>query len=129
MWRLSPRITRNITSSVAALFSHVTSSSYCGKQYLNTCCEHTNIRNLLDQAIPGDFLKWRSLGFCRTSRFATGFTPLQPKPLDSIIDIERAKKLSSDDLISIWDDVISSVHFLSSPNCLDYSSSSLFNCL
>lgn len=62
------------------------------------------MRNLLDQAIPGDFLKWGSLGFCRTSRFATGFTPLQPKPLDSIIDIERAKKLSPDDLISIWDD-------------------------
>ncbi|XP_077229518.1 ATP synthase F1 complex assembly factor [Tasmannia lanceolata] len=56
------------------------------------------------QTLPSDFLKWVSLGFSRGSRFATGFTPLQPKPLDSIIDIERAKSFSPEDLISIWDD-------------------------
>ncbi|XP_031278111.1 negative regulator of systemic acquired resistance SNI1-like [Pistacia vera] len=55
-------------------------------------------------AIPCDFLKWASFGFYRTSKFATGFTPLQPKPLDSIIDIQRAKDKSSEDLASIWDD-------------------------
>ncbi|KAH7857975.1 hypothetical protein Vadar_018497 [Vaccinium darrowii] len=39
-----------------------------------------------------------------TSRFASGFTPLQKKPLNSIIDIERAKDLPPEDLIAIWDD-------------------------
>eukprot|EP00268_Persea_americana_P066829 TRINITY_DN9140_c0_g1_i2.p1 TRINITY_DN9140_c0_g1~~TRINITY_DN9140_c0_g1_i2.p1 ORF type:complete len:139 (-),score=23.52 TRINITY_DN9140_c0_g1_i2:421-837(-) len=56
------------------------------------------------QEIPNDFLKWASLRFCRGSRFATGFTPLQPKTLESIIDVERAKHCSPEDLISIWDD-------------------------
>ncbi|KAH9797209.1 ATP synthase mitochondrial f1 complex assembly factor 1 [Citrus sinensis] len=59
---------------------------------------------LREKAIPCDFLKWSSLGLYRTSRFATGFTPLQPKPLDSIIDIERAKDKSAEDLATIWDD-------------------------
>ncbi|KAJ8761119.1 hypothetical protein K2173_000798 [Erythroxylum novogranatense] len=54
--------------------------------------------------IPGNFVKWGSLGFFRTSRFATGFNPLEPKPLDSIMDIERAKNKSPEDLASIWDD-------------------------
>uniref|UniRef100_A0A2P2JJS2 Uncharacterized protein LOC8259184 n=2 Tax=Rhizophora mucronata TaxID=61149 RepID=A0A2P2JJS2_RHIMU len=54
--------------------------------------------------IPGDLVKWGSLGFVRTSRFATGFSPLQRKPLDSIMDIERAKNKSPEELASIWDD-------------------------
>uniref|UniRef100_A0A0E0CJM1 ATP synthase mitochondrial F1 complex assembly factor 1 n=1 Tax=Oryza meridionalis TaxID=40149 RepID=A0A0E0CJM1_9ORYZ len=40
------------------------------------------------------------------SRFATGFTPLQPKPLASILDVERASGLSPDHLVAAWDDVI-----------------------
>ncbi|XP_010916050.1 uncharacterized protein [Elaeis guineensis] len=59
---------------------------------------------LTQKAIPGDFLKWAAMGFQRGSRFAAGYTPLQPKPLDSIIDIERAKTRSTEDLVSIWDD-------------------------
>ncbi|XP_020571001.1 ATP synthase mitochondrial F1 complex assembly factor 1 [Phalaenopsis equestris] len=55
-------------------------------------------------SVPGHFLKWAALGFSRGSRFATGFTPLQRKPLDSIIDIEMAKFQSPDDLISAWED-------------------------
>ncbi|KAH9748930.1 ATP synthase mitochondrial f1 complex assembly factor 1 [Citrus sinensis] len=62
------------------------------------------IQKQREKAIPCDFLKWSSLGLYRTSRFATGFTPLQPKPLDSIIDIERAKDKSAEDLATIWDD-------------------------
>ncbi|XWS18470.1 hypothetical protein CRYUN_Cryun32bG0046200 [Craigia yunnanensis] len=42
--------------------------------------------------------------FLQTSRFAIGFTPLQPKPLDSILDLDRAKNRSPEDLASIWDD-------------------------
>lgn len=55
-------------------------------------------------AIPGNFLKWASLGSVRTSRFATGFAPLEPKPIDSIMDVERAKSKSTEELVSIWDD-------------------------
>ncbi|MED6155184.1 hypothetical protein PIB30_002913 [Stylosanthes scabra] len=54
--------------------------------------------------IPGDFRKWGSVGFCRTSKFASGFTPLQPKPLDSIVDVQRLKDRYPDDIASIWDD-------------------------
>ncbi|XP_058095718.1 uncharacterized protein LOC131241094 [Magnolia sinica] len=63
-------------------------------------------RHLLQkrQVLPNDFLKWISVGFSRGSRFATGFTPLQPKSLESMIDVERANSCSPDDLISAWDD-------------------------
>lgn len=57
--------------------------------------------------LPCDFRKWGSLGFCRTSRFATGFNPLQLKPLDSIVDIERLKDRDPENITSIWDDVMS----------------------
>lgn len=63
---------------------------------------------LKQQAIPLDFLKWGSIGFCRWySRFATGFAPLQPKPLDSIVDVERLTDRSAEDICSAWDDVTS----------------------
>jgi len=38
------------------------------------------------------------------SQFASGFTPLKPKPLGSIIDVERAKGLSPEHLVAAWDD-------------------------
>ncbi|KQJ94610.1 uncharacterized protein LOC100832565 [Brachypodium distachyon] len=38
------------------------------------------------------------------SQFASGFTPLQPKTLGSILDIERAKGLSPEHLVAAWDD-------------------------
>lgn len=55
-------------------------------------------------AISDNFLKWGSLGFHRTLSFATGFNPLQLKPLEEIIDIQRAKNKSSEELADIWDD-------------------------
>lgn len=67
-----------------------------------------NLNKLRKQEVPGDFVKWGSLGSVRTSKFATGFTPLQAKSLGSIIDIERAKKKSPEELADVWDDVISS---------------------
>ncbi|XP_020089100.1 ATP synthase mitochondrial F1 complex assembly factor 1 [Ananas comosus] len=54
--------------------------------------------------IPCGFVKRASLGCCRGSRFAAGFTPLQPKALGSIIDLGRAENCSPDDLVSVWDD-------------------------
>ncbi|CAN1149948.1 hypothetical protein LINPERPRIM_LOCUS18471, partial [Linum perenne] len=56
------------------------------------------------EIIHRDFAKWSSLGFVRTSSFASGFTPLKPKSLESIIDVERAKHKSPEDLASAWDD-------------------------
>uniref|UniRef100_A0ACD5TSU8 Uncharacterized protein n=1 Tax=Avena sativa TaxID=4498 RepID=A0ACD5TSU8_AVESA len=38
------------------------------------------------------------------SRFASGFTPLEPKALGSILDVERAKGLSPEHLVAAWDD-------------------------
>jgi len=57
--------------------------------------------------IPCDFQKWGSIGFCRTSKFASGFNPLQPKPLDTIVDVHRLKDRYPEDIASIWDDVMS----------------------
>ncbi|KAL2927404.1 ATP synthase mitochondrial F1 complex assembly factor 1 [Bienertia sinuspersici] len=54
--------------------------------------------------IPGQLLKGGSLDFVRTSKFASGFSPLEVKPLNSIMDVERAKYKSPEDLAMVWDD-------------------------
>ncbi|CAL0324553.1 unnamed protein product [Lupinus luteus] len=52
-----------------------------------------------------DFMKSGSVGFNRTlSNFASGFTPLEPKPLDSIVDVNRLKNRDPQDIASAWDD-------------------------
>jgi hypothetical protein len=43
---------------------------------------------------------------------------LQQKPLDSIMDLARAKTKSPEELTSIWDDVISKFLFLCEIFCL-----------
>jgi len=54
-------------------------------------------------AAPADLTRWPpQRGY---SQFASGFTPLKPKPLGSILDIERAKGLSPEHLVAAWDDV------------------------
>ncbi|CAL5346119.1 unnamed protein product [Camellia sinensis] len=107
MQRLSTRVSsRMVLSSMATLFGNAWCSSFLPKQSFSTSSLRGGLQKLQKQSIPGDSLKWGSLGFCRTSKFATGFTALQLKPLDSIIDIERAKTQSAEDLASIWDDVI-----------------------
>ncbi|KMT00226.1 hypothetical protein BVRB_1g020390 [Beta vulgaris subsp. vulgaris] len=58
----------------------------------------------LPPATPGDFLKWGLLGFVRTSKFASGFSPLEVKPLNSIMDVQRAQFKSPEELASVWDD-------------------------
>ncbi|XP_066321650.1 uncharacterized protein [Miscanthus floridulus] len=53
-------------------------------------------------AAPADLTRWPpQRGY---SQFASGFTPLKPKPLGSILDIERAKGLSPEHLVAAWDD-------------------------
>ncbi|GLT29542.1 hypothetical protein SLA2020_044010 [Shorea laevis] len=106
MQRLSSGIRRtSVFSSLRNLLDEVpTSSCLLRKRSLATFSLGQKLQNQTREAIPGDFLKWGSLGFCRTSSFATGFTPLQLKPLENILDIERGKTKSPEDLVSIWDD-------------------------
>ncbi|KAJ4703583.1 ATP synthase mitochondrial F1 complex assembly factor 1 [Melia azedarach] len=99
MQRLSSRILKTKVSSPRTFFAK-TSCSHT----FTTFAANPHIQEQPKKVIPCDFLKWSSLGFCRTSKFAAGFTPLQLKPLDSILDIERAKAKSPEDLASIWDD-------------------------
>lgn len=93
--RLGSRVASLLTGNALRLSSPMESSSTLSCQ---------SAYHIKKDAIPSNFVKWSSLGSCRTSRFATGFAPLQPKPLDSIMDIERAKTKSSEELASIWDD-------------------------
>lgn len=85
------------------IFSDASSSSYLAKQPFTVSSLQRELK-CVKSSIPGDFVKWGSLGFCRTSRFATGFAPLKHKPLDSILDIERVKDRSSEEVATIWDD-------------------------
>lgn len=99
MQRISSRLSRTLSLSIL-------SSTSLQQRTLATRSVSSTLQTLQQQelTIPGRLLKWGSLGFVRTSSFATGFTPLQRKPLDSIMDIERAKDKSPEDLASIWDD-------------------------
>ncbi|KAH0889456.1 LOW QUALITY PROTEIN: hypothetical protein HID58_051885 [Brassica napus] len=109
---------RRILGSISILATENLSSSYSSSSYSSrltsrqiftarSSSPQRNPRSKLSEALPGNHIKWASLGSVRTSRFASGFTPLQPKPLDSIMDLERAKTKSPEELTSIWDDIIS----------------------
>ncbi|KAK9150316.1 hypothetical protein Syun_008625 [Stephania yunnanensis] len=99
--RLSTRI---LTSTTTILNNHC-HRSFHSKFTLQTRLQSPNCRESEKQLIPTDFLKWGSLGFHRNAKFATGFSPLQLKPLDSIIDVERVKDRSAEEIASIWDDL------------------------
>lgn len=112
MQLLSSRILRTFASSSSSLTTipnHASSTCVVPKQSFSALSLQPNLQKLQERAIPGDFVKWGSLGFYRTLSFATGFTPLQQKPLDSIMDIERVKDRSPEDITSIWDDVMSQI--------------------
>lgn len=98
--RVSKRV---LLSAVGALNGNI-SHSLVPKQSYVTASLPRHLQKLRKPAIPGDFWKWSALGFYRTSKFASGFTPLQPKPLESIIDVERAKSKTPEELADIWDD-------------------------
>ncbi|KAD7117888.1 hypothetical protein E3N88_05156 [Mikania micrantha] len=59
----------------------------------------------IESCISGDFFKPVSHGSHMFSSFASGFSPLKHKPLESLIDTERAKHQTPEDLAAIWDDV------------------------
>ncbi|KAJ1387553.1 hypothetical protein SESBI_39887 [Sesbania bispinosa] len=94
------RIWRTIASKARNLFLF---NDPCARSF-SAVSVATASQKLHQPEIPCDFLKWGSLGFCRTSRFATGFNPLQRKSLDSIVDVERLKDRYPDEIASIWDD-------------------------
>ncbi|CAI9087337.1 OLC1v1021388C1 [Oldenlandia corymbosa var. corymbosa] len=104
MQRLASRVSRRALFRAVDSINGNESNCLLGNKSYSTAFLPKNIQTLKKPAIPGDFLKWSALGFYRTSKFASGFTPLQPKPLDSIIDIERAKGKSPELLAEIWDD-------------------------
>ncbi|XP_026398547.1 uncharacterized protein LOC113294372 [Papaver somniferum] len=105
MNRISSRFSRCLTSSITTLLHFDSSSSSLGRHSYNTSSLQRYAQEKPKQMIPGNNMKWGSLGPRRDySNFASGFTPLQQKPLSSIIDIERAKNFSPEDLADIWDD-------------------------
>lgn len=79
------RLSTRLASSASVRLSRTTSSS-------------------VQDTLPSSFIKWALMGSVQTSRFATGFSPLEAKPLNSIMDVERAQHKSPEDLASIWDD-------------------------
>ncbi|EXB88546.1 ATP synthase mitochondrial F1 complex assembly factor 1 [Morus notabilis] len=97
------RVSRIVASSASSLLANA-SAAAAKHSFTVTLSARQDLQHVAEKSIPGEFVKWGSLGFFRTSRFATGFTPLQPKPLDSIMDIERVKDRSAEDIASIWDD-------------------------
>lgn len=105
MLRLLREVSIRSAFSSSALLSNSSYSTFLPKQSSVTSYLQAEAKQLHLPAIPCDFLKWGSIGSFRTSRFAAGFTPLQRKPLDSIIDFERCKDRSPEDLSDIWDDV------------------------
>ncbi|CAH8264668.1 unnamed protein product [Arabidopsis lyrata] len=101
---------RIVVGSISSLakdkFSSSSSSSSSSRQIFTACSSslQRDVSSKLSEGLPGNHIKWASLGSVRNSRFASGFTPLQPKPLDSIMDLARAKTKSPEELTSIWDD-------------------------
>lgn len=104
MQRLSSRISRGVAYAAKTVLCNESPVYSSPKCIFSAVSMGATVQKLPKLDIPGDFLKWASLGFCRTSRFATGFTPLHPKPLDSIVDFERVKDRSPEEIASIWDD-------------------------
>ncbi|KAL7606753.1 hypothetical protein Lser_V15G20753 [Lactuca serriola] len=88
----------------SALSSTEYHSSFFRKQsfFTNSVGREYGIKH----SIPGDFHKWVSIPTHNFSSFAYGFTPLKHKPLESLINVEREKLQTPEDLASIWDDRI-----------------------
>ena len=98
---------QRLSSRISKTLNHVCSAYVVPKHSFTALSSQPNLQKLQQRVIPGDFVRWGSLGFCRTSSFATGFSPLQHKPLDSIMDVQRVKDRSPEDIASAWDDVMS----------------------
>ncbi|CAM8903445.1 unnamed protein product [Rhodiola kirilowii] len=104
MQRLLGKVSRDGILAASTLIHNSTCGLYVPKKQFGTFLMHSLSQKQQKEFVPSDFLRWGSIGFFRTSKFASGFTPLQLKPLGSIIDIERVKERSPEDIISAWDD-------------------------
>ncbi|XP_016502793.2 uncharacterized protein LOC107820942 isoform X2 [Nicotiana tabacum] len=104
MRSLSSRVSKRILSSAMPCYGNASSFFMVSRQPYRSSTLRQIVYKSQRNAIPCDFLKWGSLGSIRTSKFASGFSPLKPKPLDSIIDMERAKNKSAEELADVWDD-------------------------
>lgn len=106
MKHLVTKVSRRAFFSVAALNRNALCSSTVTKHSFSTIpALQRKFENTHKTARPSNYVNPGSLGFCRTLSFATGFTPLKAKPLEEIIDIQRAKNKSPEELADIWDDV------------------------
>ncbi|KAG0532695.1 hypothetical protein BDA96_04G129200 [Sorghum bicolor] len=97
------RISLRLLRSSAAAAASTTSSSLRGLAVLRGGWPaRPALQPPARTAAPADLTRWPPRrGY---SQFASGFTPLKPKPLGSILDIERAKGLSPEHLVAAWDD-------------------------
>ncbi|GAA0146568.1 chaperone [Lithospermum erythrorhizon] len=98
------RVSRRVLSMATLRYLDGLSSSLVGRCALSTLPLVKNPEKLKKREMPFDMVKWRSLGCVRTSKFASGFTPLKLKSLGSIMDVERAKTKSPKELADVWDD-------------------------
>lgn len=85
----------------AAIFQSSAKYPYC---YREISCFPGAYMEKQVRDLPGDARKWSSVGFTRGSKFATGFSPLAPKSLESIIDVERVKAASPEELSVLWNE-------------------------
>ncbi|KAK6124227.1 hypothetical protein DH2020_042063 [Rehmannia glutinosa] len=105
MHHLISKVSKRAFSSVGSLRRNASCTSMVTKHYFSTIpALQRQFESTQKVAVPSNLLKWGSLGSCRTLSFATGFAPLQRKPLESILDVDRAKNKSSEELADIWDD-------------------------
>ncbi|KAL7609533.1 hypothetical protein Lser_V15G12918 [Lactuca serriola] len=83
----------------SALSSAENHSSFFRKQSFFT--NYVGRESGIKHSIPGDYHKWVSIPTHNFSSFAYGFTPLKHKPLESLINVEREKLQTPEDLASI----------------------------
>ncbi|MCL7024799.1 hypothetical protein MKW94_021201 [Papaver nudicaule] len=107
MHRISSRFSRCLISQMSTQL-HFDSSSSLGRHSFNnfplqSYVQTADSQEKANKIIPGNNMKWGSLGPCRDySKFASVITPLQQKPLSSILDIERAKNFSPEDFSNFF---------------------------
>ncbi|PIN00630.1 Mitochondrial F1-ATPase assembly protein [Handroanthus impetiginosus] len=105
MNHLMSKVSRRALTSVGAVYCNGSYSFMLTKHCFSTISAvQRKFENTQKIVVPSNVLKWGLLGFCRTMSFASGFTPLRQKPLESIMDVERAKTKSPEELADIWDD-------------------------
>ncbi|GFQ08293.1 hypothetical protein PHJA_002973300 [Phtheirospermum japonicum] len=105
MHHLVSKVSKRAFSSVKSLCHNASCSSTVTKHNFSAISSlQRQFDNTQRFAVHLNLSKRGSLGFCRTLSFASGFTPLQQKPLDSIMDVDRAKTKSPEELADIWDD-------------------------